>query len=201
MLAFLAILGIAIIRLDSLFAAVMLTGIYSLVAACLYIEMDAVDVAFTEAAVGGGIATLLFLSTIALTSNREKSGNQEKSGSQEKPGSKNSLPAFIVVMLTGAVLMFGVSDIPKFGDSSAPAHQYLSDRYINQSPQEIGVPNMVTSVLASYRGYDTMGEVTVIFTAGIAVLMLLGRGFRSNTRRTRVKTDTKSSQGKRSTGE
>jgi len=83
-------------------------------------------------------------------------------------------------------LMFGVSDIPKFGDGSAPAHQYLSDRYINQSPQEIGVPNMVTSVLASYRGYDTMGEVTVIFTAGIAVLMLLGRGLTS-----RVKPHTK----------
>jgi multicomponent Na+:H+ antiporter subunit B len=185
LLAFLAILGIAIIRLDSLFAAVMLTGIYSLVAACLYIGMDAVDVAFTEAAVGGGIATLLFLSTIALTT------------SQEKPGRKISLPAFFVVMLTGGVLMFGVSDIPKFGDSSAPAHQYLSDRYINQSPQEIGVPNMVTSVLASYRGYDTMGEVTVIFTAGIAVLMLLGRGFRSNAGRTRMKTHTKEPEGNR----
>jgi len=165
--------------MDSLFAAVMLTGIFSLVAACLYIEMDAVDVAFTEAAVGAGIATLLFLSTIALTS------------SQERPGRKTSVPAFFVVMLTGGVLMFGVSDIPKFGDSSAPAHQYLSARYINQSPQEIGVPNMVTSVLASYRGYDTMGEVTVIFTAGIAVLMLLGRGLRSNVRRHRVKPHTK----------
>jgi len=182
LLAFLAILGIAIIRLHSLFAAVMLTGIFSLVAACLYIEMDAVDVAFTEAAVGGGIATLLFLTTIALTT------------SQEKPGNKISLPAFFVVMLTGGVLMFGVSDIPKFGDSSAPAHKYLSDRYINQSPQEIGVPNMVTSVLASYRGYDTMGEVTVIFTAGIAVLMLLGRGLTS-----RARPHTKGSHGKGNT--
>ena len=167
LLAFLVILGIAIIRLGSLFAAVMLTGIFSLVAACLYVSMDAVDVAFTEAAVGGGIATLLFLSTIALTT------------SQEKTGRKISLPAFFVVMLTGFVLMFGVSDIPTYGDSSAPAHQYLSDRYVNKSPQEIGVPNMVTSVLASYRGFDTMGEVTVIFTAGIAVLMLLGRGLRN----------------------
>ena len=97
---------------------------------------------------------------------------------KEKSKEKLSMPAFIVVLLTGTFLMFGVSDIPKFGDSSAPAHQYLSDRYVNKSPNEIGVPNMVTSVLASYRGYDTMGEVTVIFTAGIAVLMLLGRGFR-----------------------
>lgn len=187
------ILAIAIIRLGSLFAAVMLTGIYSLVAACLYISMDAVDVAFTEAAVGGGIATLLFLSTIALTT------RQEKTGSQEKPGSEISLPAFFVVMLTGGVLMFGVSDIPEFGDSSAPAHQYLSDRYINKSPQEIGIPNMVTSILASYRGYDTMGEVTVIFTAGIAVLMLLGRGLKSNVRRSRVKPHIKGQHGKGNT--
>ncbi len=168
-------LGIAIIRLSSLFAAVMLTGIFSLVAAGLYVSMDAVDVAFTEAAVGGGIATMLFLSTIALTT------------SQEKTGGNASLPAFFIVVLTGIVLMYGVSDIPKFGDSQAPAHQYLSDRYIYQSPQETGVPNMVTSVLASYRGYDTMGEVAVIFTAGMAVLMLLGRGFRSNVRRSSAK--------------
>lgn len=165
------ILGIAIIRLSSLFAAVMLTGIFSLVAAGLYVSMDAVDVAFTEAAVGGGIATMLFLSTIALTT------------SQEKTGENTSLPAFFIVVLTGIVLMYGVSDIPRFGDSQAPAHQYLSDRYVYQSLQETGVPNMVTSVLASYRGYDTMGEVAVIFTAGMAVLMLLGRGFRSNARR------------------
>ncbi len=166
LLTFLVILGITIIRLGSLFASVMLTGIFSLVAAGLYVSMDAVDVAFTEAAVGGGIATLLFLSTIALTT------------SQEKSKEKVSMPALIVVLLTGTFLMFGISDIPKFGDSSAPAHQYLSDRYVYKSPNEIGVPNMVTSVLASYRGYDTMGEVTVIFTAGIAVLMLLGRGRR-----------------------
>lgn len=35
---------------------------------------------------------------------------------------------------------------------------------------------MVTSVLASYRGYDTLGETTVIFTAALGVLALLGRG-------------------------
>lgn len=169
------ILGVAIIRIGSLFAAVMLTGIFSLVAAGLYVSMDAVDVAFTEAAVGGGIATLLFLSTIALTT------------SQEKIGNKVSFPALIITTFTGFVLMYGVSDIPKFGDGSAPAHQYLSDRYVSQSPQEIGVPNMVTSILASYRGYDTMGEVTVIFTAGIAVLMLLGRGFRGNTRENKTR--------------
>jgi multicomponent Na+:H+ antiporter subunit B len=38
------------------------------------------------------------------------------------------------------------------------------------------VPNLVTAVLASYRGFDTLGEVTVIFTAGVGVMLLLGRG-------------------------
>ena len=51
-------------------------------------------------------------------------------------------------------------------------------RYIQDSPKETGLPNMVTSVLASYRGYDTLGEVVVIFTAGIGVLIILGRGRR-----------------------
>ena len=47
--------------------------------------------------------------------------------------------------------------------------------YIIESGNEIGIPNLVTSVLASYRGYDTLGEITVIFTACIGVLILLGR--------------------------
>ena len=53
-------------------------------------------------------------------------------------------------------------------------HQHVADRYINESPDEIGIPNVVTSVLASYRGYDTLGETAVIFTAGVGVLALLG---------------------------
>ena len=163
------ILGIAIIRLANLFAAVMLFGIFSLVAAGLYVNMDAADVAFTEAAVGGGIATLLFLSTLALTTTE---GNYRE---------KFSLKAFTVVTIVGLVLWYGVSDIPYFGYAQAPVHTHVAERYINVSPVEIGIPNMVTSVLASYRGYDTMGEVAVIFTAGISVLMLLGRGRRSKT--------------------
>ncbi len=166
LLVFLVILGCAIVRLENLFPAVMLTAILSLVAASLYVGMDAVDVAFTEAAVGAGIATLLFLGTIALTTQH----------GQEETAQQFSLSALAIVTVTGLALMVGVSDIPAPGDGGAPVHQHLADRYIKQSPQEIGIPNMVTSVLASYRGYDTMGEVAVIFTAGIGVLLLLGVG-------------------------
>ena len=48
--------------------------------------------------------------------------------------------------------------------------------YLERSIADTGVPNVVTSVLASYRGFDTLGEVVVVFTAGIGVLLLLRRG-------------------------
>ena len=57
------------------------------------------------------------------------------------------------------------------GDPEAPAHRHVADRYIADAPRETGVPNIVTVVLASYRGFDTLGEVMVIFTAGIGVLL------------------------------
>ena len=88
--------------------------------------------------------------------------------------SRNPALPLIVVSITGAMLVFGTSDIPRFGDPQAPVHQHVAPRYIEDSPSEIGIPNMVTSVLASYRGYDTLGETTVIFTAGVAVMALLG---------------------------
>ena len=119
---------------------------------------------FTEAAVGAGIATVLGLVTLSLTGRPE-----------EKPSSRSTVGAFMVTMVTGAVLINTTFDMPSFGDPQAPIHQHVAPRYIEESGREIGVPNIVTSVLASYRGYDTLGETTVIFTAACGVLALLGR--------------------------
>jgi multicomponent Na+:H+ antiporter subunit B len=142
----------------------MLSGIYSLLSAGLFVVLDAVDVAFTEAAVGAGISTVLMLGTLFLTSRHEK-----------VPRRTTLLP-LVVVVLTGAALVYGTFDMPRFGDPAAPIHRHVVPRYLDESLAEVGLPNVVTSVLASYRGYDTLGEVTVIFTAGIGVLLLLARG-------------------------
>ncbi len=75
-------------------------------------------------------------------------------------------------------LVYGSLDMPLYGDPSAPVHQHVVPRYLNESMGEIGLPNVVTSVLASYRGYDTMGETFVIFTAAAGVLTLIGRARR-----------------------
>ncbi len=149
-------------RLHNLFAVVMLFSIYSLLTAGLFVELDAVDVAFTEAAVGAGISTLVMLGTLALTTDREKTPVRVRP------------VALILVLVTGAALIYGTLDMPHYGDPDAPIHTHVAPHYLEDSTAEIGIPNVVTSVLASYRGYDTLGEVAVIFTAGIGVLVLLG---------------------------
>ena len=161
LMTFLAIIAVAIIQVRDLFAAVVLTGIFSLLSACIFTTLDAVDVAFTEAAVGAGLATVLFLAALSSTGPREKTKHQ------------SSWSGLAVCLLTGGALIYGTLDMPHLGDPNAPIHQHVAPRYITESPEEIGIPNMVTSVLASYRGYDTLGEVTVIFTAGLVVLLLL----------------------------
>lgn len=160
------ITALAFVAVRNLFAVIMLSGIFSLTAAVLYVVMDAVDVAFTEAAVGAGIATVLGLVALSLT------GKSDEAPSN-RPGL--ALGGFMLTMLTGAVLINATFDMPNFGDPNAPIHQHVAPRYIEESGREIGIPNIVTSVLASYRGYDTLGEVTVIFTAACGVLALLGR--------------------------
>lgn len=167
LLTLLAIQAIAIIRLRNLFAVIMLFSGFSFISAGLFVEMDAADVAFTEAAVGAGISTVLMLATLALTYTPEE--HKEEKVPMHKPW----LP-LIVVFITGVMLIYGTSDIPEFGDPNAPAQKHVAPYYLEKSVPETGIANVVTSILASYRGFDTLGEVTVIFTAGIAVLLLLG---------------------------
>jgi multicomponent Na+:H+ antiporter subunit B len=88
-----------------------------------------------------------------------------------------------VVFVTGAFLVYGTLDMPAFGAAENPVHGHVVPRYLEESGTEIGIPNVVTSVLASYRGYDTLGETAVIFTAGMGVLVLLGSARRLRRKR------------------
>jgi multicomponent Na+:H+ antiporter subunit B len=165
LLTMLIIVAFAMLRSRHLFAVVMLSGIYSLLSAAFFVSLDAVDVAFTEAAVGAGISTVLMLGGMLLTARREK------------PAAKGRAPvALAVVLATGAALIYATTDMPAFGDPNSPANSYVGQLYVEDTPNDIAVPNIVTAVLASYRGFDTLGETMVIFTAGIAVILLLGAG-------------------------
>jgi multicomponent Na+:H+ antiporter subunit B len=83
--------------------------------------------------------------------------------------------SLIVTIITGAFLIYGTLDMPEWGDPNSPASQHVSPRYIEKTAIDTATPNMVTSVLADYRGYDTLGETTVIFTAGASCILLLRR--------------------------
>ncbi|MEL7041127.1 MAG: DUF4040 domain-containing protein [Pseudomonadota bacterium] len=168
LLTLLFIIAIAIARLRSLFAIVMLSGIYSLISATWFVALDAVDVAFTEAAVGAGISTALFLSAMVLTARTAK----------PETGARRIVP-LLVVIATGAVLIYATIDLPGFGDPNSPANTGVGTEFLARTYPEIAIPNVVTAVLASYRGFDTLGEVGVVFAAGLAVSLLLGFGERS----------------------
>ena len=161
LISLLVVITFYIIRLRSLIAVVALSGAYSLTAAAIFVNLDAVDVAFTEAAVGSGISTILFLAALRYLPLEEAHQTQY---------SRLSLSLCIIV---GLMLIFAAFALPDFGDPNAPAHIHVAPRYIEESYPLFHIPNVVTNVLASYRGFDTLGEVVVVFTAGIGVIILL----------------------------
>ncbi|MFD0853982.1 Na(+)/H(+) antiporter subunit B, partial [Actinomadura adrarensis] len=81
-----------------------------------------------------------------------------------------------MAVLLGATLLYASQDLPPFADPGTPVQTHpVTETYLHDSQEDIGIPNTVTAVLASYRGYDTLGELIVVFTAGITVPLLLMR--------------------------
>jgi multicomponent Na+:H+ antiporter subunit B len=163
LLALMAVTLVVIARSRNLFGVIVLGGLYSFLMATVLVAMDAVDVAMTEASVGAGISTVLFLGALYLCRSEET-----------RPAQRPWLPLAVSVAV-GVVLMYGTLGLPQFSNPEAPIHTHVVPRYLNESKQEVDVPNVVTAVLASYRGYDTLGETTVVFTAGAGVVALLRR--------------------------
>jgi len=185
MLSLIAILAVAVIEVRSLFAAAMLAGIYSLVMSLEWNILHAGDVAFTEAAVGAGISTVLLIGAMVHVGRHEKRPRRRVDGR-----------GLLLVLVTGGFLVYGTLDMPAFGDPEAPVHTYRVSEMRVQQVGKIGedpdvlaakradprdlkddfdghVPNQVTAVLATYRSFDTMIEVTVILIAGVSVMLLL----------------------------
>ena len=158
-----ALTAVAMALQRNLFGVVVLFGIYSFLMATVLVALDAVDVAMTEAAVGAGVSTVLLLGALHLIG-----------GMEAKPLHRPLRPLVLAVAV-GGVLAYGMQGLPGFSDPQAPIHTHVAPRYLNDVVRETGVPNVVTAVLASYRGYDTLGETVVVFTAGAGVIALLRR--------------------------
>ena len=192
-------LAVAAVRTRDLLAATAILGAYSLMMALLWCVMNALDVGFTEAAVGAGISTVLMLAAISRVGHEEHGSAQGpllrrplmsmrdrltlRNAHGLKPQKGAVVGAFIVCALVALALLDGTRDMPRLGDAKSEANKNpaVAREYIRQSTDThhgVGMPNIVTSVLGDYRGYDTMGETIVIFTAALCVLMLLRGGGR-----------------------
>jgi multicomponent Na+:H+ antiporter subunit B len=78
------------------------------------------------------------------------------------------------VLLLGlllSVLIVTVIDVNEFGEHSIG----VGEHYVDEGLQEAGATNLVTNIVLDYRGYDTLGEVTVLFTATTGVAALFWR--------------------------
>lgn len=161
LLTLLVAVTLAIVRMRNLFGVVVLAGVYSFLMASVMIVYDAVDVAMTEAAVGAGVSTVLLLAALHLTK------------AIEYPMARPAAVPLIVAVAVGAALIWATYELPAFGLATAPIHQHVAPYYIENAVRDTLVGNLVAAVLADYRSFDTLGEVTVVFTAGIGVMLLL----------------------------
>ena len=147
LLVLMAVTVVVLARNRNLFAVIVLSGLYSFLMATVLVALDAVDVAMTEASVGAGMSTVLLLGALHLCSSEEARG-------VHRPW----LPLAVSVALRPAAGLRHARACRPFPTRPAPIHTHVVPRYLQQGPQETGVPNVVTAVLASYRGYDTLGR-------------------------------------------
>lgn len=156
--------GAALIAKD-LLSATLVLGSYSFFLALVWAWLGAVDVAFVEAVVGSGLATVFFLLTLF---------NAGPDGIRFRRASP-PLAAVIVLPVLAGLMLYSAVDLPQFGDPAAPASVHVSPEYLQRAYPETLTTNVVTAVLMDYRALDTLVETVVVFTSGIACWLLLRR--------------------------
>ena len=163
LLIFLVMTAAGAILVKDLISSVFILGTYSFTLALVWAFLGAVDVAFVEAVVGAGLATVFFLLTLF--------------NALERDTRIRRLPmpwtAVVGLPVVAILLLYGAADLPAFGDPGSPACTHISPTYLENSVQDSRTPNVVTAILMDYRSLDTLVETIVIFTAGIACALIL----------------------------
>jgi len=89
---------------------------------------------------------------------------------------------FILLAVVGYSLVDVFSYIP-FGEH----RDTVGDFYLQQSPETLKVANTVTSIVVNFRGFDTLGEVTVLFLAALGLSSIMYRRKRKGEKDVRAK--------------
>lgn len=153
----------ATVSSSSLLSAVIFMSSSSLMVTLCYLMMDAPDVAMTEAAIGACVSTSVMISFI------RKTGVNEFNLTNRN---QKIIAAFVSIMLAGIVI-YSITDLVPYGELNEALYSHINKYYIENTSREIGAKSFVAAILASYRGYDTLGETTVILTAVISTALIL----------------------------
>lgn len=164
LLILVVLFAVVALSIQNLMGAAVVFGAYSFMMCLIWAGMGAVDVAFTEAAVGAGVSTVFVVSTLYNTG----------ATMQHRPGGLPfKLFIGVVVTVAGLFLLSALPDFPEWGDTDSPVNATVAPYYILNTITDSHVPNVVTSVLADYRGFDTLLETTVVFIACIAIYSIM----------------------------
>lgn len=155
--------ALALIRVRNLFAVVMLLSVYSALLSVTFTVMGSVDVGFMEAVVGTSMSTVFLMGLMWWVNPDELT----------LYGPWRRAVALLPALGLGGMLLYGVNALPAFGDPAAPATTHVSPAYADGAIRDMATPNVVTAVLADYRGYDTMIESAVVVTAVLGCLLVL----------------------------
>ncbi|RAP23553.1 sodium:proton antiporter [Candidatus Marinamargulisbacteria bacterium SCGC AG-343-K17] len=164
LLILVVILAFVSLWIRDLISAVIVFGAYSFLMCLIWTGMGAVDVAFTEAAVGAGVSTVFFIAVLYNTTRRIRFNPLDLS---------SKIFATFLCTAVGYLLFLGISDLPEWGDANSPVNTNVAGYYVESAYKDTKVPNLVTAVLADYRGFDTMFETCVVFIAVLGIFMLL----------------------------
>lgn len=162
-LALLVATAVLTAALRNVLSATVVFAAYSFAMAILWVVLQAPDVGLTEAAVGAGVTSSLFLVAILDTARQP-----ELLRTVESIRLRSVLVAVAVFGALGATL----PALPAAGDGGAAPFRRVAPFYLEQAVPDFGVANVVTAVLVGYRGFDTFGEVVVVFAAAVAVLVV-----------------------------
>ena len=158
LLVVLVCLGLYLMFEESLINCVIALNIVSFIMASIYLLLNAPDVAMTEAAVGAGVSTVFFLGAL-------------KKVGIDKSSFKFNMPCVFAIFSVLCLLIYISIDFPEFGYVGAPVHSNIAEYYLSNSYTDL--PNVVSVILASFRGYDTFGETLVVLVAAISISSIM----------------------------
>jgi len=153
--------AIAAVEIEDLLSSVIAVGTVGLGLSMAFLILKAPDLAITQLVVEILCLIILIRATINKDLPLIKDGRWLFN--------TTSTLLFVAVFLLFAY--FALRELPNFG---APIMR-VAREYIENGLQKTGAANIVAAIILDYRGYDTLGEATILFTAVMGVLSVMRR--------------------------